>query len=130
MTFGCTRSRSSSLSHGAIEAPRFAPLVTLRIELRDAAAITGGTFEGARLRGTVMPGGSRWTRSRSDGVVELELRASLQTHDGEGIELAMIGADDRTVARFETAAPAYMFLNRVLAVGTVARELHTLDELR
>jgi len=33
--------------------------------------ITGGSFEGDRLRGKVLPGGSDWTVKRSDGVTEL-----------------------------------------------------------
>ncbi len=40
-------------------------------------SITGGTFEGDRLRGNVLPGGDDWTVNRSDGVVELDLRITL-----------------------------------------------------
>src|SRR5439155_8322080 len=40
---------------------------------RIIAPITSGTFEGARLRGKVLPGGGDWTLSRSDSVLELDL---------------------------------------------------------
>src|SRR5215813_4435113 len=36
--------------------------------------ITGGSFEGERLRGKVLAGGDDWTIKRSDGVIELDLR--------------------------------------------------------
>jgi hypothetical protein len=89
--------------------------------------ITGGSFEGDRLRGKVLPGGDDWTVKRSDGVVELDLRVTLQTDDGALIYMTFEGIRDdgapqgpyfRTVPRFETAEPKYSFLNRLLAVGT------------
>src|SRR5439155_14076925 len=49
---------------------------------RATAPITSGTFEGPRLRGTVLPGGGDWTLLRADGVLELDLRLTLQTDDG------------------------------------------------
>src|SRR5262245_22267023 len=50
---------------------------------RRTAPIGGGTFEGPRLRGTVLPAGSAdWLLLRSDGVLELELRCTLRTDDG------------------------------------------------
>ncbi len=41
---------------------------------RVIATITGGTFEGPRLRGKVLPGGGDWLLLRSDGVLGLDLR--------------------------------------------------------
>jgi Protein of unknown function (DUF3237) len=46
---------------------------------RVTAPIAGGHFEGARLRGTVLPGGGNWTLLRGDGVLELDLRLTLAT---------------------------------------------------
>jgi len=89
--------------------------------------ITGGSFEGDRLRGKVLPGGSDWTVKRSDGVTELDLRITLETDDGALIHMTFEGIRDdgargvpyfRTVPRFETAESKYSFLNRLLAVGT------------
>src|SRR5262249_16296772 len=103
------------------------------------APITGGAFEGPRLRGKVLPGGADWTLARSDGVLELDLRITLQTEEGALIYmtsfglrhgppevLAAIARGDsidasryyfRTVPRFETNAPQYAFLNRLIAVS-------------
>jgi len=108
--------------------------------VRAIAPISGGTFEGPRLRGKVLPGGADWTLLRPDGVLELELRLALQTDDGAIIGLSSFGlrhgppdvlaalgrgeAVDpsayyfRTTPRFETSAPTYLFLNRLLAVAT------------
>ena len=50
---------------------------------RRTVPITGGDFEGPRLRGSVLPGGSAdWLLLRADGVLELDLRATLRTDDG------------------------------------------------
>jgi hypothetical protein len=49
---------------------------------RRVVPITGGTFEGPRLKGTVMPGGADWQLIRTDGVAELEARYVLRADDG------------------------------------------------
>ena len=85
--------------------------------------ITGGSFEGERLRGTVLGGGADWVTKAADGTFELDLRATLETDDGALIHMTFTGVRDdanhyfRTLPRFETAAPKYAFLNRLLAVG-------------
>jgi len=104
--------------------------------------ITGGFFEGERLRGRVLPGGDDWTLERPDGVIELDLRVSLETDDGALIHMTFQGIRDngapgapyfRTMLRFETAAPKYAFLNRLLAVGTgevgVDGPVHVIEEV-
>jgi hypothetical protein len=122
---------------------------------RVIAPITGGTFAGARLRGKVLPGGGDWTLLRSDGVLELDLRITLQTDDGALIYLTSFGlrhgppevlaalargeAVDvaryyfRTAVRFETSAPPYAFLNRLFAVSSGDRRaggpIYTIDEI-
>src|SRR5712672_3594332 len=84
--------------------------------------ITGGSFEGERLRGIVL-GGGEWVTAAADGTFELDLRLTLQTDDGALIHMTFTGVRDdanhyfRTLPRFETAAPKYSFLNRLLAVG-------------
>ena len=108
---------------------------------RRTAPIGGGTFEGPRLRGTVLPGGSAdWLLLRADGVLEMDLRATLRTDDGALISMrsfglrhgppeviAAIGRGEtvdpatyyfRTTPRFETGHPAYTFLNRLVAVAS------------
>src|SRR5216684_1050221 len=107
---------------------------------RVIAPITGGTFEGPRLRGKVLPGGGDWTLLRADGVLELDLRVTLETDDGALIHMtsfglrhgppeviAMIARGEtvdpskyyfRTTPRFETSHPKYAFLNRLVAVSS------------
>jgi hypothetical protein len=85
--------------------------------------VTGGSFEGDRLRGTVLAGGGDWVIGKADATFELDLRATLETDDGALIHMTFTGVRDdanhyiRTLPRFETAAPKYAFLNRLLAVG-------------
>ncbi len=113
------------------------PLFTLRLAVaptqelgagprgvRVTFPVTGGSFEGDRLRGQILPGGDDWTVLRADGVLELDLRVTLETHDGalvhmtfEGIKHERPAPYFRTLPRFETGDPRYQFLNRLLAVG-------------
>ena len=85
--------------------------------------IIGGSFEGERLRGRVLAGGGDWVTAIADGTFELDFRATLETDDGALIHMTFTGVRDvannyfRTLPRFETAAPNYAFLNRLLAVG-------------
>jgi len=134
---------------------RSRPLMTLRLNtapVQDIGAtprgtrvtfpITGGSFEGERLRGRVLPGGDDWTVKRPDGVVELDLRVTLQTDDGAYIHMTFEGIRDdgatpapyfRTVPRFETAELKYAFLNRLLAIGAAEIRpegpVHLIEEL-
>ena len=85
--------------------------------------VIGGSFEGERLRGKVLPGGGDWVRARIDGILILDLRVTLKTDDGGLIHMTFSGVRDdangyfRTLPRFETATPKYAFLNRLLAIG-------------
>jgi hypothetical protein len=122
---------------------------------RVTAPIARGHFEGPRLRGRVLPGGGDWTLLRSDGVLELDLRLTLETDDGALIHMTSFGfrygppeaiaaiargesVDPstyyfRTAPRFETSHPKYEFLNRLLAVATGDRRaegpVYTIDEI-
>jgi len=100
--------------------------------------ITGGSFEGERLRGIVL-GGADWVTATADGTFELDLRLTLETDDSALIYMTFTGVRDdtnryfRTLPRFETAAPKYAFLNRLLAVGTGEAHrdgpVHTIEEI-
>ena len=85
--------------------------------------VTGGSFEGERLRGRVLAGGGDWVTAHGNGTFTLDLRVTLETDDEGLIHMTLTGLRDdanhyfRTVPRFETAAPKYAFLNRLLAVG-------------
>src|SRR2546429_2516198 len=107
---------------------------------RIIAPITSGTFEGPRLRGKVLPGGGDWTLSRSDAVLELDLRITLETDDGALISMTSFGLRHgppeelaaltpgesvdpsayyfRTAPRFEPTAPQYEFLTRLIAISS------------
>lgn len=89
--------------------------------------VTGGTFEGPKLKGEVLPGGGDWALVRPDGAVQLDVRATLRTGDGELIYTTyrgiIRGAPDspdfyfRTAPMYETASEKYGWLNHIVAVG-------------
>src|SRR5258706_1569056 len=58
---------------------------------RVTAPIARGHFDGPRLRGKVLPGGGDWTLLRGDGVLELDLRVTLETDDGALIHMTSVG---------------------------------------
>ena len=101
--------------------------------------VIGGSFEGERLRGKVLAGGGDWVSGRADNALELDLRVTLETDDGALIYMTFTGLRDdahqyfRTLPRFETAAPKYAFLNRLLAVGIgeirADRPVHIIEEI-
>src|SRR5258708_5124970 len=119
------------------------------------APIASGTFEGPRMRGKVLPGGADWLLLRSDGVLELDLRITLETDDGALIFMTSLGLRHgppevlaalargesvdpskyyfRTAARFETSAPQYAFLNRLIAISSGDRRpngpVYTFEEI-
>jgi len=122
---------------------------------RVTALVGGGHFEGPRLRGKVLPGAGDWTLLRADGVLELDLRLTLETDDGALIHMTSFGLRHgppeviaaiargdsvdpstyyfRTTPRFEVGHPKYAFLNRLLAVSSGDRRadgpIYTIDEI-
>jgi hypothetical protein len=110
---------------------------------RRVGLVAGGTFEGPKLRGTVLPGGSDWIIDRPDGATMLDVRIVLQTDDGATIGLQYRGLRHgpaavmekvntgvfvdpaeyyfRTVVTFETAASQYAWLNKVFGIGSGSR---------
>jgi hypothetical protein len=122
------------LSTGAIEEIGSTPRGTLSV-----FPVTGGSFEGDRLRGSVLPGGGDWVTTNADGTFELDLRVTLRTDDDVLIHMTFSGVRDdanryfRTHPRFETGAPMYAFLNRLLAVGSAEigpdGPIHIIEEI-
>lgn len=49
---------------------------------RSIVWITGGTFKGPDIEGTIIPGGADWQLVRADGAKELDARYTLKTNDG------------------------------------------------
>ncbi|WP_293902024.1 DUF3237 domain-containing protein [Phenylobacterium sp.] len=143
-----------------IEELRWAPLFVMRLQVaydraqrigagplgtRAIFPVDGGTFEGPRLKGRVLPDGADWVTWRSDGAMLIDVRTALETHDGAVIALTYQGlavgrtpqatarfnsregvayADlyARTTPRFETSDPRYAWLNRVIAVANGSRD--------
>ena len=109
---------------------------------RRIIGITGGSFSG-RLSGRVLPGGADWQIVRADGTADLDARYTLETSDGaliyvnnrgyrhgpKDVVARLARGEDvdpalyymRTTPWFETSAPAYDWLNRIVCVGTGAR---------
>lgn len=115
------------------------PLGTRRV-----VPVAGGSFAGERLRGVVLPhAGSDWLLQRVDGAFQQDVRLTLATDDGALILMSYRGVrhsaeavgqrlargewvarDEyylRTAPFFETSAPAYAWLNRIVAVGVGER---------
>ena len=135
-----------------MDEPRFQHLYDMTVELeppqmigqtpqgnRQIFYVRSRTFEGPRLKGEVLPGGGDWFLLRPDNVGELDVRATLKTHDGALIYATYRGIFsasqeawaklyqgqplDRdqyyfsTAPIFQASATDYLWLNRILAVG-------------
>ena len=85
-------------------AAKLEPLMTIHADLKppvDFGAgpygarlvfdVTGGHFEGARLRGTLLPSGGDWLLLDADGTGHLDVRITLQTDDGARIYVQYYG---------------------------------------
>ena len=91
--------------------------------------IRGGTVHGKRLSGQILPGGSDVQRVGADGVIHIHARYLIATADGATLYLDSTGlrVPDPgapyfvTTLRFETAAPAYLWMIRRLFVSTGER---------
>jgi len=106
------------------------------------APVTGGTFEGPRLKGTVAPHGGDWPIVTASGAYRLDVRLHLVTEAGAAILMTYSGrwvmtpevaarafnpatADSvgpheqyfRSAVSFETGAPDCAWLNDIIAVG-------------
>lgn len=92
---------------------------------RVVVTVTGGSFEGPRLRGTVDNSGGDWVTMRADRSIKLDVRALLHTEDGADILVTYLGIGTRdgdglairTAPLFETGDERYAWLNNVQAVG-------------
>jgi Protein of unknown function (DUF3237) len=106
---------------------------------RRIGVIQGGSFEGERLSGEVVSGND-WQAVRTDSCIKLDVRLVLRTTDGELIVMSYqclrAGPPDviekmdkgesvdprsyyfRMNPMFETSAPKYDWMNRIIAIGT------------
>lgn len=116
---------------------------TLPTGTRRIIDILGGTFEGPKLKGKLLPGGADWQLIRADGFTDIDARYTLETDDGHLIYVSNIGIRHappevmqrlnagetvdpaliyfRAVPKFETAAPELEWLMRSIFVATGER---------
>jgi hypothetical protein len=88
------------------------------------APVTGGTFAGPDIRGTVHPGGADWITQVS-GHSSLDVRITLETDDGALIYMTYTGVvrpgDGGVYWRvrpvFNTASEKYDWLNHAVFIG-------------
>ena len=89
--------------------------------------VTGGTFEGPKLKGIIAAGpGGDWATLAPDGHLRLDVRMILHTDDGAPVLMTYSGigapGDDgqfviRTAPRFECGDERYAWLNTVQAIA-------------
>jgi hypothetical protein len=106
---------------------------------RRIGEISGGSFEGERLRGKILSGGSDWQSLRADGTVTLNVRLVMQCDDGALIAMTYLGMRHgpkevldrigrgekvspaeyymRATPYYETASEKYGWLNRIVSVA-------------
>ena len=58
---------------------------------RRVVGVSGGSFEGPKLKGQVLPGGSDWIVVRRDGVLIQDVRLVLHTNDDHNILMSYRG---------------------------------------
>ncbi len=135
-----------------MSAMRYQPLFIFQIEVkppsvigatpgydRRVGEIAGGRFEGERLRGKILSGGSDWQSLRSDGTTTLNVRLVMETDDGVLIGMTYLGMRHgpkevmdriargenvspseyymRATPYYETASEKYGWLNRIVSVA-------------
>lgn len=139
-----------------LQVPQIVDIGETPLGRRRIATVTGGEFQGERLRGTVVgaPAGD-WLLQRHDGVTILDVRLLLRTDDGEHIYMqyrgvrhgpadvmARLAAGEvvdpklyyfRITPVFETASKKYAWLNEMVSIGTGRREptgpIYTIEEV-
>jgi len=96
---------------------------------RNIIPITGGSFEGPAIRGTILPGGWDWQLIRADGCVHIKADYFLKTDDGAVINIVNQGVacrgphgelrPVRTQPVFEPPRGRYEWLGQSAFVGTL-----------
>jgi hypothetical protein len=123
------------------------PLVSLGIAKhgeRRYVPLLGGTAQGPELNGRIVEGGVDWQVNRSDGALEIAAHYVIRTDDGALVEVQSDGLRHgppevmarlargepvagseyffRTLMRFTTGAPAWVHLNKVMALAVGQRQ--------
>ena len=111
----------------------------------------GGSFEGPKLKGRVLPGGGGSSLIRRDDVLEVDVRLILETEDKHQVSMAWKGLRHgpkevmdrlyrgeivdpeayyfRTTPYFETSSEKYGWMNRMCSIarGSLSVNARTLD---
>jgi hypothetical protein len=123
------------------------PLVTLGggpYGERRYIPLKGGTVQGPELNGSLVEGGVDWQVQRADGVLDISAHYVIRADDAGLIEVTSVGMRHgtpevmarlargehvpseqyffRTVLRFQTGAPAWLHLNKTMAIACGRRE--------
>jgi Protein of unknown function (DUF3237) len=131
---------------------RTKPLFVMRLDVRKlqvvgatpgayrrVGVVPSGVFEGERLSGEILDGGSDWQNVRNDGSTTLDVRLVLKTTDDALIGMTYRGVRQgppgaiarlekgevidpasyyfRVAPLFETDSARYAWLNNILAIG-------------
>jgi hypothetical protein len=106
---------------------------------RRFVGIAGGTVQGPKLNGRILPGGADWQIIRKDGAADIQARYVIESDRGARILVNSVGLRHgppevlerlargdkvdpaqyyfRTVMRFETGDAGLDWLNRILALA-------------
>jgi hypothetical protein len=119
--------------------------------MRRIGRLKSGSFDGPKLKGTVLPGGGAWTLVRRDDVLDIEVRLLLETGDKHQVYMHWRALRDvpidvaerlrlgeavdpgtyyfRATPYFETSSEKYGWVNRICAIasGSLATDARTLD---
>ncbi len=90
--------------------------------------ITGGTFSGDGINGTVVEGGADWNTAYDNGLVHVFAKYMLKTSDGEYIAIENEGLMDKSATAIIKTKPTfqadsrgqYNYLNYGVYVGELA----------
>lgn len=116
-----------------------AQMIPTPVGTRLTFVVKGGSFEGPRIRGEMLPGGGDWVSLGADGISRMDVRATLRTDDGvlihyeshgllkfpkdgrqrlaKGERLPFDETYVRPTPRFETSDERYAWLCGIVTVG-------------
>ena len=101
---------------------------------RMIAPVTGGSFTGPKVSGTVITPAGDWVHVRKNRTLQLDVRLQLVTDDGVPILMTYQGIGTansdgttslRTAPTFETGDEKYNWLNDIQAVGIGSADADT-----
>lgn len=80
--------------------------------------ITGGTFSGPKLSGTILPGGGDWNVFRPDGVVHVYAKYTIQVTDESTQQKTLISVTNEGYGRASPQTVEKIFGERAQVGGT------------